>query len=180
MHTFVWTIVLFYLVSNYVTFGGLVALELVLTALLFILLGYLIDKGDGKQIAIIGLLTIGLVIILRAFFVTTIPYIIAINAVIAFGMTFYTSSFEVGFYNLAKQSKNTLWFNFWGELGWDMGAAISLLVGAGLFVLGVPLRFTIVLSLSGIFIIYKVLNSFYSRQLLKCIIIFKYFLLIVI
>jgi MFS family permease len=167
MHTFVWTIVLFYLVGNYVTLGGLVTFQLVLTSALFIFLGYLIDKGDGKQIMKIGLLTIGIVIMLRAFFVTTIPYIIATNAIIAFGMTFHSSSFEVGFYNLAKQSKNTLWFNFWGELGWDIGATVALLISAGLFVLGVPLRFTIVFSLIGLYIIYFVLKKFYSVKELK-------------
>lgn len=167
IHTFVWTIILFYFVENYVFFGGLVTFELLTTVALSILLGYLIDKGDGKNITYIGLIIIGIVIISRTLFITTLPVIIITDIIIALGIIFYTSSFEVGFYNLAKESGNTLWFNFFGELGWDFGAGLSLLLIAGLFVIGVQLRLLIVFSLPGLFFVYYVLNNFYSNMPVK-------------
>ncbi len=50
MHTFVWTIALFYLVGNYITFGILTAFQLLMTSLMFLVLGYYLDKGKGKLI----------------------------------------------------------------------------------------------------------------------------------
>lgn len=163
MHAFVWTIVLFYLVGNYTTFGGLVAFESLVTMLLFWFLGYFIDKGNGKRVTYISLISIGVVILIRAFLVKAIPGIIITNVLIAFGMTFYLSSFTVGFYNMAKRTQNTLWFHFFGEAGWDMGAMIALTASAILFSIGVPLQFIIIFALPGLFITYKVLKRFYSK-----------------
>jgi MFS family permease len=164
MHGFIWTIVLFYLVGNYVTFGGLVAFEIFVTTILFLFLGYFIGKnnGSGRNFSKIGLGLIGLVIVLRAFLVYTVPEIIFSDIIIALAMTFYSLSFGVGFYNLAKKSANTLWFHFFGECGWDMGAAIALSVGAGLYSLGMPLRFIIIFSIFGLMIIYKVLMKIWK------------------
>ncbi|MFA6524144.1 MAG: MFS transporter [Candidatus Paceibacterota bacterium] len=166
MHAFVWTIVLFYLVGNYTTFGGLVAFESLSIIVLFYFLGYFIDKGNGKRVTYIGLISIGVVILLRAFLVKTIPEIIITDVLIAFGMTFYLSSFNVGLYNMAKRSSNTLWFHFFGEVGWDIGAMISLTLSAILFSLGVPLKFIIVFALPGLFITYKILKKFYKQNTL--------------
>ena len=167
MHEFVWTIVLFYLVGNYVTFGGLVTFELLSTTILVLFLGYYIDKGKGRRIAVIGLLLTGIAMLARGLWVHTIPQVILVDLVIAFAATFYSSSFSVGFYNMAKESKNTLWFHFFGELGWDIGAMISLAISALLFSLGVPLRFIILFSLPGLLVVYYVLNNFYHKKPIK-------------
>ncbi|MFA4942997.1 MAG: hypothetical protein WC564_05170 [Patescibacteria group bacterium] len=166
MHGFIWTIVLFYLVENYVTFGGLVAFEIFITTILFLFLGYYIDKnnGNGRNFSKIGLGLIGIVIIVRAFLVYTVPEIIFSDIIIALAMTLYFLSFEVGFYNLAKKSTNTLWFHFFGECGWDIGAAIALSASAGLYTLGVSLRYIILFSIFGLLIIYKVLMKFYPSK----------------
>ncbi len=164
MHDFVWTIVLFYLVGNYVTFGGLVTFELLSTTILCVVLGYYVDKGKGKRIATIGLFLTGIAILARGLWVHTVPQVIIIDVLIAFAATFYSSSFSVAFYNLAKESRNTLWFHFFGEVGWDLGAMISLTLAALLFWLGMPLRFIILFSISGLFIVYHVLNKFYLKN----------------
>jgi len=161
VHNFIWTIVLFYSVGNYITFGGLVTFEMFCTTFLVIFLGSLIDKGKGKRIFIIGLILIAATILLRSFLVTSVTNIMVTDILLAFGMTFYVISLEFGFYNLSKKSENTLWFNFFGELGWDTGAAISLLLCAGLFILGVPIRLMIILSLFGLSIVYCVLKNYY-------------------
>lgn len=165
-HGFIWTIVLFYLVGNYVVFGGLVAFEILATAILFLLLGYYLDRnnGHGRNFSKIGLGLIGAVVVMRALWVSSVPEIIFSDIVIALAMTFFSLSFGVGFYNLAKRSANTLWFNFFGESGWDIGAAAALSVAAGLYALGVPLRYIILFSLLGLFIIYRVLMKFYSKK----------------
>ena len=164
IHTFIWTIVIFYIARNYVVFGGLVTFELFSTTLLFLLLGYFIDKGKGKIITYIGLISTGIVILLRALWITTIPGIILSDIVLAFGMAFYSSSFEVGFYNLAKQSTNALWFQFFSELGWDIGAMVCLALSAFLYAIGIPLQFILIISVAGLFINYGVLKKFYSQS----------------
>ena len=163
MHSFVWTIVLFYLLDDYVAFGGLITLELLITTILFGILGSFVDKGGGRKIMLAGIIIVAAVIVMRSFLVTTVPQIIISNILVALGVTFYSMSFEVGFYNLAKRAQNTLWFNFFGELGWDIGAMLSLSLSAGLYATGVPLRFVMIFALVGLFIIYKVLSRFYVQ-----------------
>jgi MFS family permease len=165
LHNFIWTIVVFYLVKNYVVFGGLITIELSISTLLCIILGSLVDKGKGKKITLIGMIILGIVILLRAFLIKTIPEIIISDIFIAFGSIFYSISFDVGFYNMAKRTPNTLWFHFFGELGWDVGAATSLILSAILFSFGVPLQYILVLSLGGIFIVNKILNNNYSNRI---------------
>lgn len=163
IHPFVWTIVLFYLLGDYTAFGGLMTLELLITTILFGVLGHFVDKGKGRKIMLSGIIIVATVIIFRSFFVITVPQIIISNILVALGMTFYSMSYEVGLYNLAKRTPNTLWFNFFGELGWDIGAILSLSLSAGLFALGVPLRFVMLFALVGLFIIYQVLRRFYVQ-----------------
>ena len=164
IHDFIWTIIVFYLVGNYVTFGGLITFELFATVLLALFLGYFVDKGKGKKIAVIGLVGTGIIILFRGLYAHTIPQIIFSDILIAFSATFYSSSYSVAFYNLAKESKNTLWFQFFGELGWDIGAMVSLALGTLLFCLGVPFRFFILFSLPGLLIVYYVLKKYYNNK----------------
>jgi len=164
IHKFIWTIVLFNLVGNYVVFGGLKTFELLITTVMAVVLGYLLDKGKGKKIIVIGLLVSGIVIIARALWINTIPLIIISDVILALSYLFYLSSFYVGLYNMAKKSKNTLWFHFFGELGWDIGAIVALSTSALLFYLGVPLRFIMLFSLPGLFIVYYVLKRFYTVE----------------
>ncbi len=163
IHPFVWTIVLFYLLGDYAAFGGLMTFELLITTILFGVLGHFVDKGKGRKIMLSGMVIVATVIIARSFFVITVPQIIISNILVALGMTFYSMSYEVGLYNLAKRTPNTLWFNFFGELGWDIGAILSLSLSAGLYALGVPLRFVMLFALVGLFIIYQVLRRFYVQ-----------------
>lgn len=163
MHTFVWTIALFYLVGNYVTFGILTAFQLFMTSLMFLVLGYYLDKGKGKWIMFTGVVLIALVIILRAFWVTTIPQIIIIDIIFALAFTFHFSSFGVALYTLAKKTPNTLWFHFFAECGWDIGMATALSVSVILFIFGVPLKLVVLFSLVGVLIVFSVLKKFYFK-----------------
>jgi MFS family permease len=142
MHTFVWTIALFYLLGNYMTFGILVTIQLFISALMFLVLGYYLDKGKGLWIMRVGLGLLGF----------------------ALAMTFYSSSFGVGLYTFAKRTPNTMWFHFFAECGWDIGAAVALSVSALLFILGVPLKIVILFSLVGLVIVFSVLKGFYKKS----------------
>lgn len=164
MHTFVWTIALFYLLGNYVTFGLLVTVQLFISAIMFLVLGYYLDKGKGRWIMGVGLCLLGFVILMRAFWVISIPQVIVIDVLFALAMTFYSSSFGVGLYTFAKRTPNTLWFHFFAECGWDIGATIALSASALLFVLGVPLKSVILFSLVGLLIVFSVLRRFYNQE----------------
>jgi len=160
LQSFVWTVLVYYLVKNFVIFGGLITLELFLTSTLFVLLGFSIDKGNGKKIGLIGLISLGIVIILRSILITTIFQVIVTNFLFAIGMAFYSSAFGVRFYNLSKNSGNTLWFHFFGELGWDIGAASVLIIGAVFLLIGVPLQYLLLCSLIGLPIVNVVFKKF--------------------
>ncbi len=162
MHAFVWTIALFYLIGDYVTFGALVTFQLFLTSAMFLILGYYLDKGKGKIIMQTGLLLLAFVILMRAFWVITIPQIIFVDILFALAMTFYSSSFGVGLYTLAKRTPNTVWFHFFAECGWDIGAAIALTVSVILYIIGIPFKLVIIFSLVGLVIVYSVLKNFFK------------------
>jgi len=161
-HSFLWTIVLFLLIGNLVGFGGLITFELLVTTVLSLVLGYFIDGGNGKWIARFGLAIVALVVITRSFWVTTLPQIFLVNFISAVGIAFYSMTYQVGIYNLAKRTPNTLWFHFFAEAGWDIGGALVFLIAAGLFVLGVELQHMILLALGGLLIVNYVLKSYYS------------------
>ncbi len=163
MHIFVWTIALFYLIGNYETFGLLVTIQLLATSIIFMILGHYLDKGKGRKIMMIGTFLMAVVVILRALFVTTILEVIFVDVIFALASTFFWSSFGVGLYTIAKNTPNTLWFHFFAECGWDIGAGVSIAVSATLFILGVPLKLVILFSLLGLLIVFKVFNNFYNK-----------------
>ena len=163
-HGFMWIIVLFFLTKNIISFGWLIGFEVLLTAVLFLVLGDMIDKGKGRKILSIGIILFSLVILGRTFFVYTINAVIISQIAFAVAVVFYRSIFQTSFYNLAKKTKNTLWFNFFGEMGWDIGALIILVLSAVLVSLGLEIRYIMPFAIVGLFVIQKVLSSYLNNS----------------
>jgi len=163
-HVFIWTIVLYTLVNNFTTFGWLLSFEIFLNAILFLFLGHYIDKGKGEKITLIATILIAIVITGRALFAYSIPSILVFEVLFALSLCFYSSSLAAGFYNLSKKSHNTLWFHFFGEIGWDIGA-ITALLGSYFWVdFGFELRYFVFWGLLGLIIVNRVLNKYFKNN----------------
>ena len=163
-HGFLWPVVLFLIVGNFVVMGGILTFEMILTASLFILLGHFIDKGNGKRILNIASVLFVIVVLGRSLYVYDIKTILVFEILAAFMLCFYSSSLNTAFYNLSKKSHNTLWFHFFGEFGWDVGGFFAL-ASAGMWTfLGFELRYFLPLSFLGILIVRKVLSSYFMKK----------------
>jgi len=163
-HGFLWPVVLFLIVGNFVVMGGLLTLEMILTASLFLLLGHFIDKGKGKKILNIASILFVIVVAGRSFYVYDIKTILVFEVLAAFMLCFYVSSLFTVFYNLSKKSHNTLWFHFFGEIGWDVGAFFALASASLWTFLGFELRYFLPLSFLGLFIVRRVINSYFKNN----------------
>lgn len=163
-HFFLWTIVLFLLTNDFINFGALITFELFVTVILSFILGHYIDAGKGRWIAHMGPIFLAVAVLARVFWVTTIPQIILLNFVSAIGITFLAMPYQVSINNLAKRTHNALWFHFFGEIGWDIGAAFVFTTAALLSVCGVELRDIMLLALSGLVIVDHVLKRYYKAR----------------
>lgn len=150
-YMFVWQIALFItLKQSYSVFGGVIALAAFAGAIGGLLLGKHIDAGHGRRAVWLGVGSIALVIILRAFS-TDIPAMAVIaNALGGFVGCLYIPTLMTAVYNQAKQSPCTLRFHFATEGGWDAGGALGCLVAALLSWAGAPFAAGILISLFGV------------------------------
>lgn len=160
-NAFLWPVVLFLLVGNFVMVGGIMTLELFLTAILFLVLGHYFDKGKGERILTIALILYVTVIMGRSLFVYNTVTILIFEVLAAFMICFYSSALNPIFYNLSKRSHNTLWYHFFGEVGWDIGAFLTFSAGALITFMGVHLRYVMLLALIGLFIAKVVMEKYF-------------------
>ena len=149
-YLFVWQIALFItLKESYSVFGGVVALAALAGAIGGLLLGKHIDAGHGRRAVWLGVGSIALVTILRAFS-TDIPAMAVIaNALGGFVGDLYIPTLMTAVYNQAKESPCTLRFHFATEGGWDTGGALGCLTAALLSWVGAPFAAGILMSLFG-------------------------------
>lgn len=158
-HDFIWTIVVFMLAGSLVGFGALITLELLIIAIISYFIGHYMDKGKVKWALRVGIIILVSVIVARSLWVTSTPEIIASIIVAAFGSALIDMPYMVGMYNFSQASRNTLWFHFFAEAGWDIGGFVIMLTAGGLAALGVPLQYLMLLGLPGLFIIDHVLKQ---------------------
>lgn len=152
-HDFLWTIVLFGLVSSLVNFGALLTIELLFTSIISLIIGRSIDNGKARWAARTGLVIIALVIVARSFWVTTTGQVIISNFVAALGGALLHMVYAVKLYNFAQKTENGLWFHFFAEAGWDIGSTIAVLLAAALYLAGVPVQYMMLFGIAGLLII---------------------------
>jgi MFS transporter, DHA1 family, inner membrane transport protein len=138
---FVWLIALFLtLGSNYVSFGGALALAGLTGAFMGLFVGKWIDIGKGLHAVRIGygLMTLSAAIKCLGFH---IPWTaVSANALYAAAWPSYATALNSQVYNLARQSPCALRFHIVAEGGWDLGtaagcglAAVLVYTGFGFF-----------------------------------------------
>ncbi|MFA5076720.1 MAG: MFS transporter [Patescibacteria group bacterium] len=162
LHEFIWVIVLFFMVNKFVNFGGLVALEVLFSLVVMLSLGALIDKGRGAKIISWALVSLIIVIIGRTFFVKSIGMIILFQFLMAIAAALYGPLILSIFYNECHRSKNSVWFTFFAEAGWDVGAMICLLLLALWTAGGLDIRYIMPLALVG-----AIANLWYAKKHLR-------------
>lgn len=158
-HDFIWMIVVFILAGSLVDFGGLITIQLLITAIVSYLVGHYMDKGKARWAARLGSLLLVAAIVSRSFWVTDASEIIFSSLVAALGGALLDMPYIVALYDFAHKSHNALWFHFFAEAGWDIGSFLVLVMAAALAALGVPLQHLMLLALPGLLIIDHVLKS---------------------
>lgn len=149
-HQFIWVIVLFFTVRDYITFGGLVSLEIFLSVVIYLSIGRLVDEHKARSVMPMTFLLLSAVTIFRTFFAYTIPTIILSQLFMAIAMSFFRPPVLTVFYHEANRSDQRLWFQFFAEMGWDIGSMISLFVAALVVYWGFEIRSVMPLAIVGI------------------------------
>ena len=162
-YLFAWQIALFLaLGENFSAFGGVLALAALVGAIAGLLLGKHIDAGRGLRAVWLTFGSLAAVTVLRAVSTQDVAMAVIANALGALAVCLYMPTVMTSVYNLAKRSPCPLRFHVATEGGWDIGGAAGCLAAAILSALGVPLSFTILLSLAGAGLSIYVLRHYYS------------------
>ena len=149
-HLFTWPIVLFLMLDDYISFGGLLSLAVLFQIIGSLWVGHLFDSGNGKRIYPIGFILIILTILGRTFFAMDIPTVIFFDILAMMGYLLSQGIVDSAFYNTSKKSHHPLWFQFYAENGWDIGSSASALLVAGMLYSGMDLRYVMLVGLLGL------------------------------
>lgn len=163
-HSFTWKLILFLFILNPAYFGGLIGLAVLFELFLNMFVGHLFDKGKGKIISRIGTLIIVLAVLGRGIFVDTIPEVIFYDIIFAIGLTLYMPIFDSAFYNFSKSSKHPLWYHYYAEIGWDIGAIAASLITAFIVYTTNDLRLAMMISLAGLLITNHILTKYFRKE----------------
>jgi MFS family permease len=156
---FVWKLVLFIFLSNYITFGGLLSLAVIFQIAGYFLVGHLFDNGRTKNIFILGLLLTAVAVIGRTFFMFSIPIIIILDVIFMAGYCLYEPVMNSLFYNYSKKSPHPLWFQAYADTGWDIGSGLAMVFAAIWLYFGMDIQLIMLQGLLGLFGIFVVLRK---------------------
>jgi MFS transporter, DHA1 family, inner membrane transport protein len=161
---FVWLIALFLtLNSNFVAFGGALALAGVTGAVMGLFVGKWIDLGKGVNAARIGYGAMIFSSLVKCFGFQLPWSAVAANAFYAAAWPSYATSLNAQAYNLARLSPCALRFHVIAEGGWDIGmtlgcgfAALLVYFGFGFFW---PLALGVFGCLLGYFVLLRLMPT---------------------
>ena len=161
----VWPLIVFMILSeNYGNFGLILALAALFRAMGCMLFGKMIDKGNGSLICFIGYGLHIVILIIRGFFAYTVPVVIACDFFAAIAYCFSIPGLMTAVYNATKRTTHPLYFTYYTEYGWDIGAVSAMLICAGLTTAGINLRWGLVIAVAGAALKIFVLDRYYRKQ----------------
>ena len=161
----VWPLIVFMILDdNYGNFGFILALAAFFRAVGNLFFGSMIDKGNGKIISYVGYGLHIAVFIARAGFAYTVPAIIACDFFAAIAYCFSMTGLMSAVYNATKKSAHPLYFTYYTELGWDIGAISSMLICAAVAYAGINLRWTLSIAICGALMSAFILGKYYDRN----------------
>ncbi|MCQ2914375.1 MAG: MFS transporter [Alphaproteobacteria bacterium] len=161
----IWSLIVFMLLNDsYNNFGYIMALAAVFRAVGSILFGGLIDKGNGKLICIIGYGIQIVIIGIRGFFAYSIPVVVACDFFYSIAFCFSMTGLMTAVYNATKGASYPIYFTYYTELGWDVGAVLSMVFIGIMTYFGINVRFGLIWSVVGAIISVVCLCKYYDRK----------------
>ncbi len=161
----VWPLIVFMMLNdNYGNFGFILALAAFFRAVGNLFFGSMIDKGKGRQICFIGYGLHIIVYAVRGFFAYSVPAVVACDFFAAIAYCFSMTGLMSAVYNATKKASHPLYFTYYTELGWDIGAISAMLVCAGLTFSGFNVRWGLTVAVCGAVLSLAVLNRYYRSE----------------
>ena len=123
---FVWGLVLYLTLGDIVAFGFVLTLAVIMKVIAYWLMGRAVDHHRVRRLHFLGLAFIAVLIGARVFLAWDIPRIVAIDAMLVIAGSLVYPLLESRNYNSSKTSESPLWYQFFAESGYDLGAMIAL------------------------------------------------------
>lgn len=158
----IWPLIVYLLFNSYITYGWIFTIALLSQSIGYLVLGSLIDEGHERVIYKAALLFAAFLIIGQALFAYEIKTVILFSFIAAIVNCFYFPSLAIVLYNSSRKSKNTLWFQFFAESGWDIGAFAMAVITATLVYFDIGLRAAFVVAVAGLVIVGGVSRKYYG------------------
>ncbi len=160
-----WQVALFLsLGKNVLAYGGALSVAALVGAVSGLFLGRLIDSGKGTRAVWYAVGVGALVVIMRASAGHNPTLAVIANALGALVGCIYVPTMMTAVYNTAKRSACVMRFHIAAEGGWDIGVSTGLAFAALLVWLGVPVAWTILLSLVGLAFVFGLLQRYYAQH----------------
>jgi hypothetical protein len=161
----VWQLTLFLALSKSVmAFGGALAVAALVGAVGGLALGRLIDSGKGARAVWYAVGLLSLAVVMRAGIDHHPALAVLANALGALVGCLYVPTLMTAVYNQAKRSPCVMRFHIAAEGGWDIGVSTGLCVSALLVSLGIPVAWTILISLIGAGFVFILLQRYYGAH----------------
>lgn len=160
-----WQIALFVsLGQDYMAYGGALAVAALVGAVGGLVLGRMIDAGNGSRALTVSIGLTVVVVLMRASVQEYPALAITANALGALVTCLYMPTMMTAVYNRAKRSPCVMRFHIAAEGGWDIGMALGLCLGALIVWLGYSLSYVILTALIGVAIVFVALRQYYAEH----------------
>jgi MFS transporter, DHA1 family, inner membrane transport protein len=160
---FVWLIALFLtLGSNYVSYGGALALSGLTGAFMGLFVGKWFDLGKGVHAARVGYGAMIASSLVKCFGFSVPWSAVTGNALYAIAWPSYATALNSQVYNLARQSPCPLRFHIVAEGGWDLGMAFGCGLAALLVFQGFDFFWPLAIGIAGCLLGYFVLTGSFT------------------
>jgi predicted MFS family arabinose efflux permease len=160
-----WQIVLFVsLGQNFMAYGGALAVAALVGAVGGLLLGRMIDTGNGARAVPLAIGLNAAVLLMRALVPEHPALAIAANALGALVTCLYIPTMMTAVYNRAKRSPCVMRFHIAAEGGWDIGIGSGLCLGALIVWLGFSMSYVILIGLIGLAMVFVLLRRYYAEH----------------
>ncbi len=158
----VWQFALFFALGrDPLAYGGALALAALAGAVGVLLLGRLIDAGQGRRVSVLAMAFMAAIIVLRAEVDPHRLLALPASALGALASCFYVPVLMTALYNQAKRAPCPMRFHIAAEAGWDSGMIAGLVLAAGLVALGLPAATAVLVALLGAALVLVLLRRYY-------------------
>lgn len=158
----VWQVMLYLSLGESVAaYGGAMALAATAGAAGGLVIGRLVDLGNGRRAVLVAYAVLATVVVLRGASGGFPALAVAAHALGGLAMTLISAPLSTPFYNLAKAAPCPIRYFVATDGAWDTGCVAAALIAAAVAASGVPLSWAILLSLPGLALQVTALRRYY-------------------